>query len=150
MDKYQKLSKTFGNLEKIANFLLKNAKFRYIKILKTKPLLLKIMQCSLVKPQRTCTGPWSWKNSKNDKIFQKTGKKSQKLVSFCMFVFVVPKHIAHKTIITSYFVSEKAFIIFQKLQRKTNKKKFKKITKNMKNCNILSPKTPKNDLLTFN
>ena len=67
-----------------------------------------------------------------------------------MFVFVVPKHIAHKMVITSYFVSQKAFIIFQKLQRKTKTKQIKKITKNMKNCNILSPKTPKNDLLTFN
>ena len=54
-------------------------------------------------------------------------------------------------IITSYFVSQKAFMIFQKLQRKTKaKKNLKKIIKNMKNCNILSPETPKNDLLTFN
>ena len=36
-----------------------------------------------------------------------------------MFVLVVPKHIAHKMVKTSYFVSQKAFIIFQKLQRKT-------------------------------
>ena len=50
----------------------------------------------------------------------------QKLVSFCMFVFVVPKHIAHEMAITSKMA----------------------ITKNMKNCNILSPKTP--ILLTLN
>ena len=49
-------------------------------------------------------------------------------------------------VITNYFVSQKAFIIFQKLQRKTKTKKNKK---NTKNWNILSPKTPKNDLLTF-
>ena len=66
-----------------------------------------------------------------------------------MFVFVVPKHIAYKMFIKSYFVSQKAFIIFQKLQRKTKSKKF---TKKMKNCNILSPKTLKTkiDFLTFN
>ena len=50
----------------------------------------------------------------------------QKFVSFCMFVFVVPKHIAHRMVIRSYFVSQKAFIIFQKLQQKTNNKKFLK------------------------
>ena len=71
-----------------------------------------------------------------------------------MFVIVVPKHIAHKMLITGYFVSQKAFIIFGKLQRKTNKK-LKKITKKHEKFgetleNILSPKTPKNDLLTFN
>ena len=64
-----------------------------------------------------------------------------------MFVFVVPKHIAHKMVITSYFVSQNAFIIFEKLQRKTKTKNHKK---NMKNYSILSPKTPKNDLLIFN
>ena len=69
-----------------------------------------------------------------------------------MFVLVVPKHIAPKMVKKSYFVSQKALIIFQKLQRRTKtKKKNRKFTKkNMKNCNILSPKTPKNDLLTFN
>ena len=43
-----------------------------------------------------------------------------------MFVFVVPKHLAHKTVITSYFVLQKAFIIFQKLQHRTKTKKFTK------------------------
>ena len=56
-----------------------------------------------------------------------------------MFVFVVPNQINHKMVITSYFVSQKAFIIFQKLKRKTNKKNHKK-----------HEKLPKNDLLTFN
>ena len=47
----------------------------------------------------------------------------QKLASFCVFVFVLPKHIAHKMVITSNFVSQKAFfIIFRKLKPKTNKK----------------------------
>ena len=68
-----------------------------------------------------------------------------------MFELVVPKHIAHKMVIISYFVSQKAFIIFQKLQRMTKTKKIKKkLQKNTKNCNILSPKTPKNDFSTFN
>ena len=40
-----------------------------------------------------------------------------------MFVLVVPKHIAHKMVKTSYFVSQKAFIIFQKFQHKTKTKK---------------------------
>ena len=40
-----------------------------------------------------------------------------------MFVLVVQKHIAHKMVITSYFVSQKALIIFQKVQRKTKDKK---------------------------
>ena len=39
-----------------------------------------------------------------------------------MFVFVAPKHIAHKIVKTSYFVSQKAFIVFQKPQRKTKTK----------------------------
>ena len=65
-----------------------------------------------------------------------------------MFVFVVPKHLAHKTVITSYFVLQKAFIIFQKLQHRTKTKK--KLQKNVKNCNIFSPKNRQNDFLTFN
>ena len=53
-------------------------------------------------------------------------------------------------VITSIFVSQKAFVTFKKLQPKTNQK-LKKITKkNIKNCNIFSPKIPKNDLLTLN
>ena len=38
--KYQKLTKTLRNLEKSADFNLKNANFRDIKILNTNPLLL--------------------------------------------------------------------------------------------------------------
>ena len=49
-----------------------------------------------------------------------------------MFLIVVPKHIAHKTVITSYLVSQKAFIIFQKLQSKTIKKTAKKSQKHEK------------------
>ena len=49
-------------------------------------------------------------NSKNDKNYQKTWKKMQKLVSFCVFVFVVQKHIAQKTVIKSNFVSQKFFV----------------------------------------
>ena len=54
-------------------------KFRDIKKLKITPLLLETMQCSIVKPQRTFRGPLSWKNSKNDKNFQKTWKKNAKI-----------------------------------------------------------------------
>ena len=51
------------------------------------------------------------KTHKMTKIFRNV-KKLQKLVSFCLFVFVLPKHIAHKMVITSNFVSQKAFINF--------------------------------------
>ena len=76
----------------------------------------------------------------------------QKLVSFCVFVFVVLKHkLSLKMVITSNFVSQKAFIIFEKLQPNTNQtKKLKKNHKKHENCNISSPKTPKNDPLTLN
>ena len=47
----------------------------------------------------------------NDKNFQKPEKNCKNL-SFCVFVFVVPKHIALKMAITSNFVSQKAFINF--------------------------------------
>ena len=47
----------------------------------------------------------NWK--KWQKFSKKTWKKLQKVVSFCAFVFVEPKHIAHKKIITSNFVSQK-------------------------------------------
>ena len=53
----------------------------------------------------------------------------QKLVSFREFVFVVPKLLAHKTVITSNFVLQTTLINFH-LQPKTNQtKKLKKITK---------------------
>ena len=35
MDKYKKSTKTLGNIEKIADFVQKNAKFRDIEMLKT-------------------------------------------------------------------------------------------------------------------
>ena len=73
----------------------------------------------------------------------------QKLVSFREFVFVVPKLLAHKMVITSNFVLQTTLINFQKLQPKTNQTKKLKKNQNMKNCTILSPKT-KNDLLTLN
>ena len=56
--------------------------------------------------------PRAKKLKKCQKIFKKPEKKSQKLVSFCVFVFVVPRHIAHKMVITSNFVSQKDFISF--------------------------------------
>ena len=49
------------------------------------------------------------KTQKMTKIIKKL-EKLQKLVSFC--VFVVPKHIAHKMVITSNFGSQNAFINF--------------------------------------
>ena len=58
--------------------------------------------------------PWPLKLEKRKdwQKFSKNLKKLQKLVSFCVFVFVVPKHIAHKMVITSTFVLQKAFINF--------------------------------------
>ena len=40
MDKYQKLTKTLGNLKKKCRFYRKNAKIRDIKMLETNPLLV--------------------------------------------------------------------------------------------------------------
>ena len=81
-------------------------------MLKTNTLLLETKHCPIIKPQRRFLGPWSWKNSKNDKNFQKTWKKLQKLVAFCVFVFVVPNHKAQKIVIKDKFVSKKAFFNF--------------------------------------
>ena len=54
MDKYQKLTKTLGNLKKITlkncRFYPKNAKIRDIKKLKTNPLLPETIQCPIIKP----------------------------------------------------------------------------------------------------
>ena len=64
----------------------------------------------------------------------------RKLGPFCVFVFVVPKHIAHKMVITSNFVSQKLSSNFKNFNlRLIKQKKLKKIIKNMKNCTILSP-----------
>ena len=46
------------------------------------------------------------------KIFQKNLKKLQWLAWFCVFVFVVQNDRAHKTAITSTFVSQKPSIYF--------------------------------------
>ena len=63
------------------------------------------------------------------KKFKNLEKKLQKLVSFCVFVFVVPKHIAHEMVVTGHFVSQnlsstfKNFnlrLIKQKTEKKTN------------------------------
>ena len=57
--------------------------------------------------------PWPLKLEKRKKKQQfSKNLKIQILKSFCVFVFVEPKHIAHKMVITSTFVSEKAFINF--------------------------------------
>ena len=54
-------------------------------------------------------------------------------------------------VVTSNFVSQKTLIQFWKLQLKSNQSKNSKDRKkNMKNCTMLSPKTPKNNLLTIN
>ena len=50
MDKYQKLTKTLGNLKKIAVFIKKKAKIRDIKTLKTIPILLETIHCPIIKP----------------------------------------------------------------------------------------------------
>ena len=55
-------------------------------------------------------------------------------------MFVVPKHIAHKMVITSTFVLQKSFINFQKFQPKTNQAKHLKNHKKHENFE------PKNSL----
>ena len=57
MDESQKVTKTLGNLKKIAGFIKKNAKIRVTKTLKTIPLLLETMKCPINKPQRRLAGP---------------------------------------------------------------------------------------------
>ena len=59
-------------------------------------------------------------------------QKLQKLVSFCVFVLVAPKRIARKMVITSNFVSQNTFIIFQRLQPETNQTKDSKNHKKQK------------------
>ena len=78
----------------------KNAEIRDTKMLKTNPLVAR--NNAVPYYQNLKEIPWLLK-LENKKNFQK-------LVSFCLFVFVVPKHIAHKTAIKSNFVSQKAFI----------------------------------------
>ena len=56
MDEYQKLTKTSGKLNKIADFI-KKAKNRDIKMIKTIPLLLETMKCLINKTQRRLPGP---------------------------------------------------------------------------------------------
>ena len=75
---------------------------------------------------------WNLKREKLKKLqkFSKNLNKLEKLLSFCVFVFVVQKYIAHKIVIKSNFVSQKAFINFLKLQPKTNQ------TKKLKKSNI--------------
>ena len=117
MDKYQKLRKTWGNLKKIADIFKKTLKFE----------TLKFETLKYWKPLQ-----YYWKlynallsNLKEDSLApeetQKMTKIFKKLVSFC--VFVVPKYIAHKMVITGTSVSQKAFINFQILQPYTNQAK---------------------------
>ena len=75
-------------LKKNAN---KNAKIRDIKMSKTIPLLLETMQCPIIRPWNNFPGPCSWSNSagKGQGFFF---KNMQKLISFWVFVFAVPKH----------------------------------------------------------
>ena len=79
-------------------------------MLKTNPLLLELLY---YQTPEDISWPLTLKKLKKDKNFQKTTIKSfQKLVHFCVFVFVVPKQIAHKMVITNNFVSQKTFIDF--------------------------------------
>ena len=59
--------------------LSKKCKFREIKMLKTNPLLLDTMQCSIKKLERTIPGRWSWEKWKNDKNFRKIADFIQKM-----------------------------------------------------------------------
>ena len=64
-----------------------------------------------------------------------------KLVSFCVFVFVVSKHIAHRMVITSNNVSQKPSSFSKNFNLRLNKQKTKK---NHKKHEKLHPFEPKN------
>ena len=84
-------------------------------MMKTNPLLLETIQWPFILKEILKKIPWTLrleKTQKKTKIFKKLDKKFQKLVSFWVFVFVTPKHIAHKKVIRCNFVSQKTFIIF--------------------------------------
>ena len=82
MNEYQKLTKTLGNIKKIAD-LIKNAKIRDIKKWKSIPLLLEDMQCPINKPKRRLPHPWNWKNWKKWWKFSKTWKKCKFVQKIC-------------------------------------------------------------------
>ena len=75
----------------------------------------------------------------------------QKLVTFYVIVFVIPKHTAHKIVKKVNLSQKRPLSLFKNFNLRLIKQKTgKNHKKNMKNCSILSPKTLKNDLLTFN
>ena len=98
-------------------------------MLKTNPLLLETMQCPIIKPRRRFLAPEGGKTQKMTKIFKKLEKKMQKLASFCVFVFVVPKHIAHKIVIENNLSRKKPSSTFKNFNLGLIKQKTKKITK---------------------
>ena len=95
-------------------------------------LSLKMIRDYICKTWKKIIRLWRSINSENDDFFK--WNQLQKLVSFCVFVFVVSKQIAHKMVIAINFVLQKTFIYFLKPQLKTNQtKNSKKITKNLRN-----------------
>ena len=88
MDEYQNLTKTLGNIKKIADLIKKNAKIRNIKNLKSVPLLLETMQFPINKPQRRLPTPETGRTEKMMKIFKNLKKMqicSKKLLKFVIF-----------------------------------------------------------------
>ena len=66
-------------------------------------------------------------------------------------MFGVPKHIALKIVIEINYVLQKTFFKIYKPQFSLVQQKIRiNNEETQKNCNILSSKTPKNDLLTLN
>ena len=109
----RKTDKNFRKPWKKLQIFIENAKIWDIKILKTNPLLLETMHRPFIKPKERFFGPLKLEKLKKWRKFsKKKWKKLQKLVSFCVFVFVVPKHTAHKIVIKSKFVSKKASVNF--------------------------------------
>ena len=74
MVKYQKLTKTFGNLIKNADFIKKNSRLRDNEMLKTDPLLLETTECLLSNLEEDSLTPEAGKTQKRQKFSKKIQK----------------------------------------------------------------------------
>ena len=92
-------------------------------MLKTSPLLLETIVPYYQTTLKEIILPLKPEKLKTDRNLKKKTENCKKLVSFCVFVFVVPKHIAHKMVITSNSVSQKAFINFKSFNLRLIKQK---------------------------
>ena len=64
------------------------------------------------------------KSSKNKKFERKLEKKMQKLISFLLFMFAVPKHIARKLVTKKIYILQKTFINFKQNESSTELRDF--------------------------